>query len=310
MGDTILFWLGSIVLTVVVGLLSPFVASCCWKVSGLLSGVQGPGLGREYGHLVKLLGRETVVTSGTSLFILRAPALNAVLLLTAVCVLMALIVWPDGHRQSHVILGYILAVDWAVLVLTLAESTRSVGIFRCLRAMMLQVLCLPSVIMALVTLDLWQRQKGIETGPWEYPPVFFAWLSLLCGILAVNFRSHNISPADYGDFSRNRPDTSVFYNGWMLGIVRWTQAIRLTLYLMLAAGLVFPVPGVLLAYGKNPFIQATIACTYFLVKLAGVVILVAWLENTQSRYKLSMIPRVLMLGLASAVLGLVLVVWM
>ena len=270
-----------------------------WKAS--LQGRRGPSPLQPYRELARLWSRATIDVQGTTLVYRLAPPVTAAALVAAVLLVPVAADTPElGVGHSMLALGGLLALARFSVCAAAWDTENGFALMGASRDLTISVfteaaLVLSLAVAALVagTTDL----TGIVAGTagsdaWTSPGLALAAVGFALIVLTETGRQPFDNPDTHLELTMIHEGPVLEYGGRDLALLQWSAAARHWVVLVLAAQIFVP-------HAESVWLQLA-ALPVVLVVLCGALALV---ETLVAKMRILLAPRLLAVGAAAALLG-------
>jgi formate hydrogenlyase subunit 4 len=282
--------------------LAPLLPGLVQQLKARLQGRRGPDPLQPYRELRRLWGKSTVDPEGTTLLYRLAPAVVGASLVAAVLVVPVGAAAPSlglGH-DVLVLVGLLALARFAIAAsawdaangFALMGASRDLTFAVFVEAALVLAVAVPSLVAG--TTDLTAAVAATAgTGAWSSPALALGAVAFALVVVAETGRQPVDNPDTHLELTMVHEGPLLEYAGRDLAYLQWAAAVRHWLVLVLAAELFLPHPAdVWLQLGLLPVA---------LVLLCGALALV---ETLVVKMRILLVPRLLGLAAAAAVLGI------
>ncbi len=272
-----------------------------WKAR--LQGRRGPTPLQPYRELRRLWGKSSVDVEGAGPVYRLAPAVAAASVAVAVLVLP---VSANGRelgvgRDALVLAGLLALARFAVAAAAwdVANGFALMGASRdlTLAVVVEAALVLPLTVAALMagTTDLRGMVDGTAgSDAWTSPSLALAAVAFVLVVLAETGRQPVDNPDTHLELTMIHEGPLLEYAGRDLALLQWSAAARHWLFLVLAAAVFLPHP-------SDPWLQLAVLPVTLVVLCA----VLAVIETLVAKMRILLVPRLLGVGAAVALLGII-----
>lgn len=294
----------SILVQLVGGLVcAPLLAGLIQHWKARLQGRRGPSPLQPYRELRRLWGKTTVTVEHASIVYRLAPAVAAASLATAVLVVPVAAAAPGlgVGRDALALLGLLALARFA-----LAASCWDVGngfsLMGASRDLMISVSAEATFVLAVAAAALIAGTTNLAGmiagtaggGVWSGPALGLAAVAFALFVVAEVGRQPVDNPDTHLELTMIHEGPLLEYAGRDLAMLQWVAAARHWLVLVIAAQVFLPHP--------HPVWQQLALLPLVLAALCGALAVV---ETLVVKMRILLVPRLLMVGAAAAVLGIV-----
>lgn len=295
-------------------LLAPLLASYIKKVKARLQGRRGPGLCQGYRDLWKYFRKETVLSEHAS-WISKVAPFVVFMAIGAVPFLLPFarpqVLW--GFSGDFIAIVYLFGLARFFLALMALDSGSAFGGMGASREMAISALAEPALALALFSAAIAAGSTepakiayyGLTAG-WVTPKWFLTAVGLFIVILAETGRIPVDNPDTHLELTMIHEGMLLETSGRSLAFVSWAAMIKQLLLFTLLANLFFPwgldLSGTLIGF--------VAAMAVWMLKLAVIGSLVAFVEASFAKMRLFKVPSLLafsfiisLLGMTMALLG-------
>jgi formate hydrogenlyase subunit 4 len=264
-----------------------------------LVGRQGPPVGQAYADLVKLLGKEPVVSTTTSWIFRITPYLLAATML-AVSAAVPILTARSGlpFPSNILVVMYLFIFGTFFLALAGLDAGSAFGGMGSSREVAVTALAEPAVILAIFALALragttnlggiverFGQQPLLAASPGH----LLAFAAFFIVMLAETSRLPVDNPATHLELTMIHEAMVLEYSGRYLALVEWAGAMKLLLFMTLLANLFFPW-GVPAQVAVLPVLSGFVA---LVLKLAVLTATLGVLEIALAKLRLFRVPELL-----------------
>lgn len=288
-------------------LVAPFVVGLVRLFKARLQGRHGASPFLPYWTYATLLKKQMVISKSTSWVFRLVPFVVLAATVFLVCVLPLVVFGGIFANLGHfMIISGVLALSAAFLVMGGLESASAFGGMGASREMTLAALVEPAMIamfatFAVVTgsftVDGMVASANILTLPALIPAIG----ALIMIALAENARYPVDNPATHLELTMVHEAMVLEYSGPYLAMLEYASALKLTLFSLLIANVLFP-----MTLATTASVAAIgLALIWMLVKLIVVSFLLALLESTIAKMRFYRMQEYLTIAFFFAIAGLV-----
>jgi formate hydrogenlyase subunit 4 len=207
--------------------------------------------------------------------------------------------------SDFILVAAILALGAVFLVLGGLDSASAFGGMGSAREMTISSLIEPTVIVTFAAFALATGQTSIDGMLTFQPVLILSFIALLLIALAENARYPVDNPATHLELTMVHEAMVLEYSGPYLALLEYASALKLTIFSLLAANILFPFP-LLVAGALDPMlILMTIGG--LIVKIVVVMFLLALLESSIAKMRFFRMQEYLSIAFFVALAGLVVV---
>ena len=283
--------------------LAPLLVGLTQQAKAVLQGRRGPGPLQPYRELRRLWGKSGVDVEGTTFVYRLAPVLVAAAMGAAILLVPAAADAPGlGVGHDALALAGLLALARVSVCVAAWDTSNGFALEGASRDLTLSVfveaaLVLSLAVAALVagTTDLPGMVAGTAGGnPWTSPALALGAVAFALVVVAETGRQPVDNPDTHLELTMIHEGPVLEYAGRDLALLQWALAARHWIVLVLAAGIFLPHPvGTWWQLCLLPF-------TLALLSLA-----LALTETLIAKMRILLVPRLIGVGAAVAVLGIV-----
>jgi formate hydrogenlyase subunit 4 len=300
---------GAVVQVFVVAVGAPFVVGLTRAFKARLVGRRGANPWQPYRDLVKLLGKEPVVSATTSWVFRFTPYLLAATMLVAALVVPVVMSRPAlGFAGNAVLLMALFLLGTFFLALAGLDAGSAFGGMGSSREVAVAALAEPTVIVAIFalalradTIDLGAlvERLGREPSLVINPGHLLAFAAFFIVMLAETGRLPVDNPATHLELTMIHEAMVLEYSGRYLALVEWASAMKLFLFMTLLANLFVPwgVPT-----SAAP-VALVLGVAVLVVKLVVLSLALALIETATAKLRLFRVPELLAGSFALALLS-------
>lgn len=290
---------------------SPAVVGLIRKVKARFQCRQGAGIFQPYADLAKLFGKQPVVSTATSWIFTATPYIVFASTLTAgLLVPVFASQMPLNFAGNILAFVYLLALGTFFLILAGLDAGSAFGGMGSSRESIVASLTEPAMIMAIFAIALTAGStnlstivhktallEGIITDP---SPHLMALAALFIVALAETGRVPVDNPATHLELTMIHEAMVLEFSGRYLALIEWASGIKLLVFLTLIANVFFPWG---IATTLTP-ISLSIGLAVYLVKVAGLAVLIGTIECMFAKLRLFRVTDLLGVAFILALLGL------
>lgn len=293
-------------------LLAPLIVALIRKVKARLQCRRGAGLLQPYADLLKLFGKEPVVSTHTSWIFTATPGIVFASTLAAALLVPVFVTQAPLNFAGNIIaLVYLLAVGTFFLILAGLDAGSAFGGMGSSREAVVASLTEPAMILSIFAVALTAGStnlstivhktallEGIVTDP---SPHLMALAALFIVTLAETGRVPVDNPATHLELTMIHEAMVLEYSGRYLALLEWAAGIKLLVFLTVIAN-VFAPWGI--ATSTAPAAMA-LGLAVYVVKVAGLAVLIGVVECMFAKLRLFRMPDLLGTAFILALLALV-----
>lgn len=301
----------TLIQAVIVLALAPFSMGLVRFFKARMQGRHGASPLLPYVTFATLLRKQMVISKSTSWIFRAVPFV--VLATTIFLGLVLPLVGMGGALaplSDFVVVAAVLALGAIFLVLGGLDSASAFGGMGSSREMTIASLIEPTVIVTFATFAMVSGTSLINgmlttefTGLLSHPNLLLAIISLLLIALAENARYPVDNPATHLELTMVHEAMILEYSGPYLAMLEYASSLKLTLFALLAANMLFP-SGLLLV-GSAPVV-ILIAIVVTAIKLIVAMFLLAFLESSIAKMRFFRMQEYLSVAFFVALAALVL----
>jgi formate hydrogenlyase subunit 4 len=291
--------------------ISPFLVGLIRKVKARFQCRRGAGVFQPYADLAKLFRKQPVVSSTTSWIFTATPyILFASILSAGLLVPTFASQAPLNFAGGIIVLVYLLALGTFFLILAGLDAGSAFGGMGSSRESIVASLTEPAMILSIFAIALTAGStnlstivhktalmEGIVTDP---SPHLMALAALFIVALAETGRVPVDNPATHLELTMIHEAMVLEYSGRYLALVEWAAGLKLAVFLSLIAN-VFAPWGIATALAPAAM---GIGLVVYLVKLAGLAVLIGVIECMFAKLRLFRVTDLLGVAFILALLGL------
>jgi formate hydrogenlyase subunit 4 len=229
---------------------APVVVGVTRQVRARFEGRAGAGVGQPWRDLVKLLRKQSMRPTGTTIVFVAAPAVVAAtgLFVAAVAPLVTTESPLDQVADLFAVVG-VLLIGSVALALGGLDTGTAFGGMGASRAVTIAALVEPSILMAVFALSVPVRSSNLaaivqatalDPGAAATPAAALAFAALTIVIVAETGRLPVDNPSTHLELTMIHEAMVLEHAGPRLALVEWAAAMRLTVLLALLANLFLP----------------------------------------------------------------------
>jgi formate hydrogenlyase subunit 4 len=301
-----------IVQLAVVLALPPLVTGIVRKAKARLQNRRGPPLTQAYSDLLKLFRKEALVSSTASwIFTVTPYVVFGTTLLVAVLMPMFSPHPPLGWMSDFILLVYLLGLGRFFIALSALDTASSFGGLGSSREMTIASLVEPAMILSIFataasagSMNLNEIASSISPSITSIlnPSQILAFAGLFIVTLAETGRIPVDNPATHLELTMIHEAMILEYSGRHLALIEWASQIKLLIFISLLGNLFIPT-GI---SNDVTIVGFLTGIAIYLVKVAGLAVVVALVESTNAKLRLFRVPDLLMVAFTLSLLSLVL----
>lgn len=292
--------------------LSPFIVGVIRKVKARLQCRRGAGLFQPYADLVKLFGKQPVISSTTSWVFTAAPSIVFASTVAAGLLIPVFISHTPLNFAGNIIaLVYLLAVGTFFLILAGLDAGSAFGGMGSSREAVIATLAEPAMMLSILAIALTAGSTNLSTivhqsalleGVVLAPPAhLMALAALFIVTLAETGRVPVDNPATHLELTMIHEAMLLEYSGRYLALMEWAAGIKLLVFLTLIVN-VFAPWGI--ATSVSPSALA-LGVVVYVAKVAGLAVVIGVIESMFAKLRLFRVPELLGAAFILALLALV-----
>jgi len=292
--------------------LPPFVNGMVRKTKARLQNRKGPPLSQSYSDLLKLFRKEALVSVNASwIFAVTPYVVFGTTLLVALLMPMFSPHPPLAWMSDFILLVYLLGLGRFFLALSALDTSSSFGGLGASREMTIASLVEPAMILSIFataasagTMNLNVIASSVSPTITSVlnPSQILAFAGLFIVTLAETGRIPVDNPATHLELTMIHEAMILEYSGRHLALIEWASQIKLLIFFSLLVNLFIPM-GV--AHDMT-LVDLLTGMALFLLKVAGIAVVVAIVESTNAKLRLFRVPDLLMVAFTLSLLSLVL----
>jgi formate hydrogenlyase subunit 4 len=298
--------------TIVLLGISPFLVGLIRKVKARFQCRRGASVFQPYADLAKLFRKQPVVSSTTSWIFTATPyILFASILAAGLLVPTFASQTPLNFAGGIIVLVYLLALGTFFLILAGLDAGSAFGGMGSSREAIVASLSEPAMILSMFAVALTSGSTNLSTivhktalleGIVTEPSPHLMALAALCIVaIAETGRVPVDNPATHLELTMIHEAMVLEYSGRYLALIEWAGAMKLVVFLSLIANLFAP-------WGIATTLAPAaigIGLVAYILKIAGLAVLIALLESMVAKLRLFRLPELLGGAFILALLGLV-----
>jgi formate hydrogenlyase subunit 4 len=306
---TAAIWIAQLI---VVLALPPLVNGIVRKSKARLQNRQGPPLSQSYFDLLKLFRKEALVSVNASwIFRVTPYIVFGTTFLVALLMPMFSPHVPLGWMSDFVLLVYLLGLGRFFIALSALDTASSFGGLGSSREMTIASLVEPAMILSIFataasigTMNLNAIASSVSPSITSVlnPSQILAFAGLFIVTLAETGRIPVDNPATHLELTMIHEAMILEYSGRHLALIEWASQIKLLIFFSLLGNLFIPMG----ATRDLTFAGVLTGGAIYLVKVAGLAVVVALVESTNAKLRLFRVPDLLMVAFTLSLLSLVL----
>jgi formate hydrogenlyase subunit 4 len=284
-------------------LLAPLLPGLVQHWKARLQGRRGPTPLQPYRELRRLWGKSTVQVEGATGVYQYAPAVVGASLAAAVLLVPAAAEAPNlGVGHDALALAGLLALGRFALAAAAWDVENGFSLMGASRDLTLSVFVEGTLVLALAVAALGTGSTDLPTmiagtagtGAWSTPALALGGLAFALVVLAETGRQPIDNPDTHLELTMIHEGPLLEYGGRDLAFLHWAAAVRHWLVLVLAAEIFLPHP-------PGVWAQLAVLPVTLLVLCAAL----ALVETLVAKMRVLLVPRLLAVGAALALLGIV-----
>ncbi|GMV49827.1 MAG: formate hydrogenlyase HycD [Nitrospira sp.] len=292
--------------------LAPFIVGLIRKVKARLQCRSGAGLLQPYADLVKLFGKQPVVSSTTSWIFPAAPYIVFASTMAAGLLMPVFVSHSPLNFAGNIIaLVYLLALGTFFLILAGLDAGSSFGGMGSSREAIVATLAEPAMMLSILAIALTagstnlstivHQSASLEGGLLVPPPHLMALAALFIVTLAETGRVPVDNPATHLELTMIHEAMLLEYSGRYLALMEWAAGIKLVVFLTLIVN-VFAPWGI--ATTLTPDALA-LGVAVYLVKVSTLAVVIGVIESMFAKLRLFRVPELLGAAFILSLLALV-----
>ncbi len=294
--------------------IAPFAAGLVRFCKARLQGRRGASPFLPYATFATLFRKEMVISSATSWIFRAVPFV--VLSSSAILMLVLPLIFQGGSLASlsdFLVISGVLVVGSIFLVLGGIDPGSAFGGMGSSREMTLASLVEPIIIMVFATLSVVTGSFMIDGMVGRglllsHPYLIFSIIALVLVALAENARYPVDNPATHLELTMVHEAMILEYSGPYLAMLEYASAIKLTVFSLLIANLVFP--GTLIFAGAGlSFAAVVVGLLAAAAKVIIAMVLLALLESTIVKMRFYRMQEYLSLAFMAALAGMIITMY-
>jgi formate hydrogenlyase subunit 4 len=287
---------------------APLLTGVVRTMKARLTGRRGPRVLQPYADLVKLLRKDTVISTTTSWVFRFTPYVLVATMLVAALVVPVLLARPVLEFAGIVLLMYVFVLGTFFLALAGLDAGSAFGGMGSSREVAVAALAEPTIMVAVLALALRAGTTNLgavvervarEPLLAANPGHLLAFAALFIVMIAETGRLPVDNPATHLELTMIHEAMVLEYSGHHLALVEWAGSMKLFLFMTLLANLFFPwgMPG---STAPAALLVGIALLAAKLFVLAGVLAIV---ETAVAKLRLFRVPELLAGSIALAVLS-------
>ncbi|MBV6468366.1 MAG: Formate hydrogenlyase subunit 4 [Nitrospirae bacterium] len=312
LGEVIVQMLLVVVQVITLLVLAPFIVGLIRKVKARLQCRSGAGLLQPYADLVKLFGKQPVVSSTTSWIFPAAPYIVFASTMAAGLLMPVFVSHSPLNFAGNIIaLVYLLALGTFFLILAGLDAGSSFGGMGSSREAIVATLAEPAMMLSILAIALTagstnlstivHQSASLEGGLLVPPPHLMALAALFIVTLAETGRVPVDNPATHLELTMIHEAMLLEYSGRYLALMEWAAGIKLVVFLTLIVN-VFAPWGI--ATTLTPDALA-LGVAVYLVKVSTLAVVIGVIESMFAKLRLFRVPELLGAAFILSLLALV-----
>lgn len=305
------FFIYAILNTLFVLIISPLLTTIIKKVKAYTQGRKGPSLFQAYYSLGKLLSKETIYSSNSSLIMRITPLINFVFLLAASLSVPLLFIPEQTAGIGNVMLFlYLLVGAKFFMALAGLDAGSTFGGMGSSREMTLSAIIEPVIIVSFAALGFVLNTTNLHemftatsiSTVLANPPLILITISLFIILIVETSRVPVDNPETHLELTMIHEAMLLEYTGPNLALMEMTHAIKQALIIGIIVNIVFP-------WGLSTTLSAAgiaVAAVAFLAKAAIASAVVGFIESAAAKSRLFRLPGLFMLAFFFSFLTVVL----
>jgi formate hydrogenlyase subunit 4 len=282
--------------------LAPLLPGLVQQAKGRLQGRRGPSPLQPYRELRRLWGKSAVEPEGSTLVYRLAPAVVAAAMLAAVLVVPVAAPGPSlGLGHDALVLVGLLALARFAIAASSWDVANGFALMGASRDLTFAVFVEAALVLALAVAALIAGTTDLtaviaataDTHAWSNPAPALGALAFALVVIAETGRQPVDNPDTHLELTMVHEGPLLEYAGRDLAYLQWAAAARHWLMLVLAAQVFLPHP-------PDAWAQLGVLPVALVVLCAGL----ALVETLVAKMRILLVPRLLAIGAAAAVLGI------
>lgn len=296
-----------------VPLFSPLVVGVIRKIKARLQNRRGAGILQPYRDLVKLMGKDEVISADASWIFLSSPYIVFAITLIVGVAIPLLTTIPFPHMQGDFLtIVYLIALSSFFLALAGLDTGSAFGGLGSSREMTIAALTEIGLIFSLLTLVILSGTGNVfqitHTAFWtslSAPiPVILAFCGFFIALLSEAARFPFDNPETHLELTMIHEAMILEYSGKRLLLVEWAAANKLLIFIALGANLFFPW-GLASDTGLGSLFVAMVV---FAIKVLIFSVSIAVIESSIAKLRFFRLPNLLFTSFIFSVIALGLII--
>jgi formate hydrogenlyase subunit 4 len=295
------FFLYAVINTVFVVLISPLFISLIKKVKAYTQGRQGPPLLQTYYLLAKLLKKERVYSTNSSVIMRITPYINlACVLVASLFVPLIFIPAPVAGIGNMVLFLYLLVCGKFFMALAGLDAGSTFGGMGSSREMMLSAVIEPVIIISFAALGLLMKTINlheifaatIRSSLLINPATILISMSLFIVLIVETSRLPVDNPETHLELTMIHETMILEYSGSDLVMMEMSHAIKQTLLMAILINVLIP-----FGLTAHPTLWSVIlSILSFVIKCTALAVITGIIESTFAKSRLFRLPNMFMLA--------------
>jgi formate hydrogenlyase subunit 4 len=282
--------------------LAPLLPGLVQHAKGRLQGRRGPSPVQPYRELARLWSRAGIDVEGTTLVYRLTPPVVAAALVTAVALVPVAAGAPElGVGHSVLALGGLLALARFSVSAAAWDTENGFALMGASRDLTISVFAEATLVLSLAvaalaagTTDLAGMIAGTAgAGAWTSPGLALGAVGFALVVLAETGRQPFDNPDTHLELTMIHEGPVLEYGGRDLALLQWSAAARHWVVLVIAAQIFLPHP-------QNVWLQLALLPVVLVILCAAL----ALAETLVAKMRILLAPRLLAVGAAAALLGI------
>lgn len=291
--------------------ISPLIIGFIRKLKARFQSRQGARIIQPYYDLIKLFHKGSVVSKTTSWIFLITPYVCMIAAIIGSFYLPIIFANTKAVFGGIILLVYFLATHRLFMVLAGLDAATAFGGMGSSREMMISAIVEPILFLSILIVAILTRSMHLDTMSINLiaggvntlsPALIMGFTALFIMMLAENARIPFDNPTTHLELTMVHEAMILEYSGKPLALMEWSSWTKLTIYLSILANMFFPW-GMATSYSFGAILLAILI---FIIKMAILVVAIAFIESSISKLRLFKLPTLFGLGFFFAFIGVIL----
>lgn len=291
-------------------LIAPLIQGIIKKVKARLQNRVGSSVLQPYYDLIKFMKKDAVISEHASWLTVATPYIAFAAILSAGLLVPTFIAQnPLGFMGDVILIIYLFGLARFFTALAALDAGGSFGGMGSSREMSFFAIAEPALLLAIFavllsgeTTKLDQLVQILATNGWSWlePSYILAFLALFIVVIAETGRIPVDNPDTHLELTMIHEGMLLEYSGRYLGLMMWAAQMKQLLILSIFINLFLPW-GVAVEWSAGGLLLSFL---FYLLKLVGLAILLAFIEMIYAKIRMFKIPKLLVSSMMLSILAI------